>query len=105
MRLRSPPADAGDVSWQPPLPLAAPSAPELLASLGTRDRLVGYEAILVSLIETHGSVAATACLRSARPAGSTPVPSVLLLLDDAVVESWLEEGEVVTASTPRPRLS
>ena len=83
----------------PPVATATPA--ELLAGLSSNDRLLGYDAILEILIGELGA-STTACLRSSRPTRSGRVPSVLAVLDDRLVEYWLNGTTVQRAEVRRP---
>jgi hypothetical protein len=83
----------------PPTATATPT--ELLAGLSPNERLLGYDAILETLIGELGT-ATTACLRSSRPTRSGRVPSVLAVLDDRLVEYWLSGTAVQRAEVRRP---
>jgi hypothetical protein len=74
---------------------------ELLAGLTSTERLLGYDALLESVIDELGT-APTACVSASRPTPAGRVPCVLAVLDDRLVEYWLEGTVVERAEVPRP---
>lgn len=89
--------------WQPPVPLAASTLAELRSTLGTQDRLVGYDAILDALSPAVGSARPVTIVRAARWQDGRFIPCIVAVLEDVVMEGWLDGREVVTATTGRPR--
>jgi hypothetical protein len=83
-------------------PAATVTPAELLAGLTATERLLGYEAIVDRILDDLGATATTACLRATRPDDDGGSPSVLVVLDDVLVEYWLSGTVVERADVPRP---
>jgi hypothetical protein len=72
------------------------------ADLTSTERLLGYETLIDAVIDDLGPTATTACVRSSRSTSSGSVPSVLVVLEDLLVEYWLSGTAVEWAEVRRP---